>query len=122
MPLKKIIENNLGIKDGNRIYTGSKSTQVLAIDPLTGDILMVFGDQSEEPKECQESTKDAIFIGRTRYRLDIYDSMMLFWNISYTEYQPASWAYLAGPVPVSPSVSADVNGNFKVNQDSKGIR
>ncbi|KAJ3304658.1 bifunctional endoribonuclease/protein kinase ire1 [Kappamyces sp. JEL0829] len=122
-PLKKIIDNNMGVKDGSRIYTGSKTTQVLAVDPMTGEILKVFGDQTEEPKECQESTKDAVFIGRTQYRLDIYDSQSdkLMWNISYVEYLPASGAYVAGPVPASPSVTADVHGNFKINQDSHAL-
>jgi serine/threonine-protein kinase/endoribonuclease IRE1 len=117
--LKEMVEKNLGVMDSRHMFTGRKDTEILAIDPLHGKILGRFGQSG--PSDCKESTKNAIFVGRTEYTLNIWDreSDKLLWNISYVEFNTAGTSL--APSKHGSSIQADVNGKFSMKQHDKGI-
>lgn len=113
MNLKDIISDGLGVRDGSKFYAGSKITQLLAIDPFTGEILKTFGGSQDE---VEIDTTNVVYVERTHYSLEIHDlvSDNLLWNISYVEYQSADTQALKSKFP-STSIIMDVSGKFKLH-------
>ena len=89
--LKDIVDRNLGVREDQFIFTGGKSTSVIALDPATGTILRTFGSSSfpstailpqeqcssdeDEQDQCRNTPApltDAIFISKTLYHLQIH--------------------------------------------------
>ena len=117
--LKDMVDRNLGVRDSKHLFTGGKKTQVVALDPLLGTVVRTFGEDG--PSDCQDSTKDAIFLGRTEYLLNIWDieSDKLMWNISYVEYLPTTSSMQ--PPSSFGTLKGDINGKFLMCEHDKGL-
>ena len=66
--MKKLVdENPLYVANGN-VHTAKKVTKLISIDPATGEVVSVFGDESmsEFIKEPVLTSENRIFVGRTR--------------------------------------------------------
>ncbi|KAI8902905.1 kinase-like domain-containing protein [Globomyces pollinis-pini] len=119
--LKQIVSNNLGNLNGQHIFTGSKVTSVVAMDPIDGHILGTFGDP-DKIVETNQMTKDAIYLSHTEYSLNIWciNTKKLLWNISYTEYESTGNG-LSDQMSdyFSTQFLADVDGGFSVSSHGR---
>lgn len=86
-----------------QFYTGSKKTNLFAVDANSGRVLRLFDHDMKCPnsffddweEQCSDNVdtlpKSAIVIGRTDYTLNIFDeSRRKVWNVTYNEYGPDS--------------------------------
>jgi serine/threonine-protein kinase/endoribonuclease IRE1 len=93
LPIKELV-NMAPFRAGDgTIYLGNKRTRFITLDPYTGEVLHVYGTDGpnlaeECPSEPFEENSRGIYVGRTEYRLSIYDgaSRKLKWNITYSEF------------------------------------
>ncbi len=98
MPLtaQEIVSNTPSLTHGRTsVILGSRNTKVFALHPITGKLLQTI--DSEEEKESQdnqvlmkkqsEELKQAVFVGRTEYRVRSVDVItgQELWNVSYAE-------------------------------------
>jgi len=93
LPIKELV-NMAPFRAGDgTIYLGNKRTRFITLDPYTGEVLHVYGadgpNLAEEcPSEPFEENSRGIYVGRTEYRLSIFDgaTRKLKWNITYSEF------------------------------------
>jgi hypothetical protein len=116
--LKQMVSSSIGTMDGRYMFTGSKDTEIYALDPMVGTVIGKFGQSG--PSFCDQSTKNAVFVGRTEYHLKIWerDSEKLLWNISYVEFTPTGSTL--NPLESTGTLHADVNGRFALKEQDKG--
>lgn len=79
------------------LYSGKKKDSWIIIDPFTGARETVMG--FDPPKKSSESigfaTSRAVYLGRTQYTVQMYDSMSKdtnsqFWNVTFFDYNSAT--------------------------------
>ena len=80
LSIKELIANNV-YQDSENMYTGSKQTDILLLNPLTGK-LIPYGTK------CNLEDDKLVMLTKTIYRLDIWDkkTMRVVNNIEFIEY------------------------------------
>ncbi|KAK6739237.1 hypothetical protein RB195_020972 [Necator americanus] len=68
------------------LYAGSKRDVWLEIDPLTGTKVETLSATND--KVCPANNKDGVFVGRTEYRISMYDTKDRgkTWNTTFSDY------------------------------------
>ena len=68
IPIKKIIDDQTAFISEDYVYTGKKTTSVLALEAATGKILKYFGEGSIPLEFLNDESKsdEIIYISRTR--------------------------------------------------------
>ncbi|EYB99123.1 hypothetical protein Y032_0125g1298 [Ancylostoma ceylanicum] len=68
------------------LYAGSKRDVWLEIDPLTGTKVETMSATND--KVCPANNKNAVFVGRTEYRISMYDTKNRekTWNTTFSDY------------------------------------
>ncbi|CAJ0606189.1 unnamed protein product [Cylicocyclus nassatus] len=68
------------------LYAGSKRDVWLEIDPLTGAKVETMSATND--KVCPANNKNAVFVGRTEYRISMYDTKNRekTWNTTFSDY------------------------------------
>ncbi|KAI8820572.1 uncharacterized protein EV422DRAFT_76968 [Fimicolochytrium jonesii] len=69
LPIKKIVDDNHPFMFGDYVFTGKKVNRLLAVSPLTGDVLRTFGGDGAEEGPARlpgPAETSYLYIGRTR--------------------------------------------------------
>ncbi|KAL2916326.1 bifunctional endoribonuclease/protein kinase ire1 [Polyrhizophydium stewartii] len=92
MPLKDIVDQHSSFVKNNYAFTSSKTSILIAIDPLTGRIFKTFSSSRQNtPSDLVRVPESAVFISRTQYVLNIFSRQGdLKYNITFSEFSPSS--------------------------------
>ncbi|KAJ3122947.1 bifunctional endoribonuclease/protein kinase ire1 [Nowakowskiella sp. JEL0407] len=77
----------------NKIFVGKQQSRVDAFDPISGNVIRVFGDGEVDVDESElGDLDDAVFIGRNEYIVNVYDpnTNKLLYNLTYGEFTPSN--------------------------------
>ncbi|KAJ3037493.1 bifunctional endoribonuclease/protein kinase ire1 [Rhizophlyctis rosea] len=86
-PIKKIVDGSSPVFSPNLVATKKIDERVLALDPHTGEVVMIFGEVGQHGDE-HVPEEDAIHVRRTQYTLSMQEKATgkVRWNITYAEY------------------------------------
>lgn len=95
----KIVVDDLGtVIEDEKIYTGSRRTDLYTIDTVTGEIISAFGPGTEnkvynkDKVECTgylgtNECENIVVIGKTNYELTIHSNEQTLYNVKYSQWQ-----------------------------------
>ncbi|CDO93864.1 unnamed protein product [Kluyveromyces dobzhanskii CBS 2104] len=95
----KIVVDDLGtVIEDEKMYTGSRKTDLYTIDATTGDIISAFGPGTDnkvyikDKVDCTDhlgsnECENIVIIGKTNYELTIHSNEQTLYNVEYSQWQ-----------------------------------